>query len=289
MFVNAHKAGQLANCLLHGAHLLAAGRAHGHAVLNPGLLGYARYFETTQGDLLCRHPARPSRLPHGAWARRALYRLVRLSIPALHRLPFLGRWVRAVVWRDPEVVYRLDTPAFAALARSSRLVLFEGWAFRTAAVEEHAEEIRRYFTPIAEHRQRVASLLAALRPRCELLLGVHIRRGDYAGHLGGRYFWEVEEYAAIMRRMQAAFPGRRLLFLVCSNEPLDAARFPGLPVAFGTGHLVEDLYAFAGCDYLVGPPSTYTLWASFHGGVPLRQLQTPGEAIDPAGFGVAHL
>jgi hypothetical protein len=37
----------------------------------------------------------------------------------------------------------------------------------------------------------------------------------------------------------------------------------------GTGHLIEDLYSLAQCDFLAGPPSTFTLWASFYGKVPL--------------------
>jgi hypothetical protein len=38
---------------------------------------------------------------------------------------------------------------------------------------------------------------------------------------------------------------------------------------------VEDLYAFAGCDLLVGPPSTFTAWAAFYGEVPLLHVEDP--------------
>ena len=34
------------------------------------------------------------------------------------------------------------------------------------------------------------------------------------------------------------------------------------------GTALEDLHALAGCDYLIGPPSTFGAWASFHGDVP---------------------
>jgi len=30
------------------------------------------------------------------------------------------------------------------------------------------------------------------------------------------------------------------------------------------------MYGFARCDYLIGPPSTFTMWASFYGQVPLN-------------------
>ena len=36
----------------------------------------------------------------------------------------------------------------------------------------------------------------------------------------------------------------------------------------GPGTEIGDLYSLAACDYIIGPPSTYTQWASFYGQVP---------------------
>lgn len=74
------------------------------------------------------------------------------------------------------------------------------------------------------------------------------------------------------------------MFLLCSNEPQDAEAFAGFPVTFGTGELVEDLYALAGCDFLLGPPSTFTIWASFYGTVPLCHVYDPAAALTPESF-----
>ena len=73
---------------------------------------------------------------------------------------------------------------------------------------------------------------------------------------------------------------REVGFLVCSNEPLASAFYSTANIHLGHNHLVEDLYSFARCDYLIGPPSTYTMWASYYGGVPLCLITHPG--IDPA-------
>jgi hypothetical protein len=53
--------------------------------------------------------------------------------------------------------------------------------------------------------------------------------------------------------------------------------FAGLNVTFGTGDLIEDMYAFASCDYLIGAPSTFTMWASFYGKVPLNVIRSPDQ------------
>jgi hypothetical protein len=34
------------------------------------------------------------------------------------------------------------------------------------------------------------------------------------------------------------------------------------------------MYAFAECDYIFGPPSTYTMWASFYGNKPLYMMES---------------
>jgi hypothetical protein len=44
------------------------------------------------------------------------------------------------------------------------------------------------------------------------------------------------------------------------------------------------MYALASCDYIVGPPSTFSLWASFYGQVPLCFLQKPDEFLALANF-----
>jgi len=59
-------------------------------------------------------------------------------------------------------------------------------------------------------------------------------------------------------------------------------------VTFGTGDLIEDMYAFARCDYLIGPPSTFTLWASFYGCVPLNLIRSSDQRQALADFRV-HL
>jgi hypothetical protein len=101
------------------------------------------------------------------------------------------------------------------------------------------------------------------------LVGVHIRHGDYKQWAGGKYFYSASDYEGLMRRAVALLPGRRVGFLVCSNDTVDITAFGDLHVYSGSGHIVEDMYAFSLCDYVMGPPSTYTMWASFYGNVPL--------------------
>lgn len=67
--------------------------------------------------------------------------------------------------------------------------------------------------------------------------------------------------------------GKNCAFLVCSNETIDAANYPAeLKIHTGERHFITDLYCLAACDGIIGPPSTFSIWASFYGKIPLAQI-----------------
>jgi hypothetical protein len=91
------------------------------------------------------------------------------------------------------------------------------------------------------------------------LLGVHIRQGDYKDFGGGKYFYDTDEYIKIMKRIEYLFPGKKVMFLVCSNAKQIEGKFASFRFIFGNNHLVEDMYSLAKCDYIIGPTSTYSV------------------------------
>ena len=142
--------------------------------------------------------------------------------------------------------------------------------YDAAYVEKHREAITRLFAPSAE------VLEAVRRKVCDgsrVTVGVHIRRGDYASFKGGRYFYDLDVYDRLMAEAESKL-GKvgRVRFLGCSNDVVDASSFAGHDVFFMDGGVMEDLYGLAHCQYIIGPPSTFSQWASFWGRVPLWQI-----------------
>jgi hypothetical protein len=91
-----------------------------------------------------------------------------------------------------------------------------------------------------------------------------------------------------LHMMQEGFGfGRGFDFV--KNVPRQASEFPGLPVAIGTTPAVVDLYSLAGCDYILGPPSTFSQWASFYGNKPMLHLSGGDQKIELEKFQVADL
>jgi hypothetical protein len=92
-----------------------------------------------------------------------------------------------------------------------------------------------------------------------------------------------------MRELATQFSGRKVAFFVCSDEPRQASEFTGLTVVIGAGPPVVDLYALTGCDYVLGPPSTFSQWASFYGNKPLYHLRDHDVQIELDKFAVSDL
>ena len=282
--VIARRFGQLGNRLILFAHWIAYSRQHGVQLLNPSFVEYAPYFPTTSQDLWCRYPPRKGGRPVPAWLRSWLYHGVYLTVRLLTHLRCTAFPVRIIRRREDEPC-DLDGAAFQTLVQGRRLVCVQGWRFRTRRhLLQQADAIRAYFRPAPEHELAVEQLTTAARTGTDCLVGVHIRHGDYATFCGGRYYYQLLQYHDVMQRIQRLLAPRRVRFLVCSNVPPPASAFGGCDVRTGSGHLVEDLYALARCDYLVGPPSTFTTWASFYGEVPLCHLETAEQELSLASF-----
>src|SRR5205823_15112962 len=114
------------------------------------------------------------------------------------------------------------------------VVLVNGWNFRAPEfVKRHAQKIRAYFRSLAEVECASKNAVERLRQKADIVVGVHIRRGDYSNWRGGRCFFEVAQYAKWMHAFAEQFPGLKASFLICSDEPRNESEFPGLNVGFG--------------------------------------------------------
>jgi hypothetical protein len=170
----------------------------------------------------------------------------------------------------------LNSDAFLDVVRRHRVVFVQGWFFRNRDnCARHRELICTHFTPWERHLARAHAAIESARRRGRFVIGVHMRRTDYTRYKGGQFYYSHDQYRSVMERVQAAFPDQGVSFLICSDEPVPRDTFAGLDVLYGSGHELEDLYALAACDRLIGPLSTYTTWASYYGHVPLYRIADP--------------
>ncbi|HTQ41040.1 MAG TPA: alpha-1,2-fucosyltransferase [Pirellulales bacterium] len=273
----ANHVGQLANSLLLSAHVMAAAIENKFKVVNIAFTPYAHLFGRTRGSLFCGYPTLPLLpIPQLATFRGKVAHTCRLLRGYMSKHDALKRYLQRRV-QDVSIGWsewcNLDNPTVVSAMRERHFVILDGWHFRApVALSHHASIIRRFFRPRQIFLREVRSVVKSAKQNCDVLVGVHVRQKDYARWRNGRYFFDVGAYVRWMREMQAMLKGRAVKFLVCSDERYEPDAFGSLPVAIGSGTAICDLYALASCDYIIGPPSTFSLWASFFGGVPLLHL-----------------
>ena len=255
MLILADKPGQLGNSLILYANLWAFAKEHHLRLYNPAFYSYAPYFVFTRGKYSI-----------NKWMYRLLHPLARLFRKTGSRLCIALDWQQSL---------DLDQKAqYHALLHPFRLIM--GWKYRgQKLVQAHKSTIKTLFSPAEPYALQLEDFWQkTFIDNQEIILGMHIRRGDYAGFENGIYYYSLEDYKKLIPQLVNLFPKQKLHLLICSNEQIPLSEFSGLgaKISAGPGHELLDMYAFAKCHYLIGPPSTYTMWASFYGEVPLYML-----------------
>jgi hypothetical protein len=178
--------------------------------------------------------------------------------------------------------FRRKNFSFHNISKNKKRILFvNGWKERNAPsyISENFEIIKMLFQPDELVRNKVD---IRLEKEKRILIGVHIRRKDYRTFYGGAYFFDFSVYRDIMQQLSNLLvqDGKETCFIVCSDEPVPDSFAQGLTViAMNSPDAISDLYALSKCDYIIGPPSTFSQWASFFGEVPIRVITSENEKI----------
>ncbi len=110
-------------------------------------------------------------------------------------------------------------------------------------------------------------------------LGVHIRRGDYKNFCDGQYYYDDATYAAYIAAFARMMSDKTVEVFLSTNDAAVSAETisalipePEVCVHLLGGNAAEDLYMLSECDYLIGPPSTYSLVAAMYRDIPLCRM-----------------
>ena len=165
----------------------------------------------------------------------------------------------------------------------------KGWQTRTDTryLQQVLPQLKHIFRPKDEIMNKVEGLISEIKKEADIVVGVHIRRGDYATWNNGQFFYELEDYHQFMLRVQDLYKGRKVFFFISSNEEFSldifenckCRRFEKEPSG-----AILDLYTLSLCDRIIGPFSSYSRWASFIGEVPLCFLETKDQQFTEESF-----
>jgi hypothetical protein len=117
-------------------------------------------------------------------------------------------------------------------------------------------------------------------------IAVHIRRGDYAQWQNGIYFFSDEVYLDALDRMHQLLGSDCKVLLFTNDRSLDQTKYRSRfsNIYFSNNDEKTDHYLMSKCDYIIGPPSTFSMWGSYIGNTKFYHLKKANENFSLSDF-----
>ncbi len=251
---------QMCNNLLQYAHVYAWGREHGRKVISMRFSYKYQYFH------ICH-----TSLTGFGWYLFAKY------MAALHLLP-----TASFKYKD------CNREALERKMLRHRHIVVSGWFVRYYDLFlKYRDEICELFTLDAQYTEPVEQQMKEAERHAKgaiVRLGVHIRRGDYAEWRDGQYFYSDDDYARHINRFAQWHPQQEVhVYLSTNDAGVTAGHYQSLCPSVHIHHLQgsapHDLYMLSACDFLIGPPSTFSLVAAMYRDLPLYRMDSKEETL----------
>lgn len=173
-------------------------------------------------------------------------------------------------------------PVIRQVAREKKHIIPFVWPYTDYnSLYKHQDACRNFVIPKPHYKQQAEAVIKEQRKRGGVLIGIHIRRTDYKTWFNGKYYFDLSVYEKAMQDMLRLCPeGAR--FIICSDEKFSSSDFSAIPenlLYFSRNPFIADFVLLASCDYIIGPPSTFSGYASFYGKVKKLTLFTSHQSI----------
>ena len=132
------------------------------------------------------------------------------------------------------------------------------------------QKLKSIFNIKHKYRNKARELLHFSEGR-SVLVGVHMRRGDYREFNDGVFYYDDETYLKNIFSLKNTYNGsKRLKFLLISNERINLENYGSVDyLHFGMQDAPVDMSLLQSCDYILAPPSTFSGWCSFLHDIPI--------------------
>jgi len=270
--------GRLCNRLFQFSHLIAFCKHRDLRIVNLSFPEYAQYFNSSDERLIVSFPPCGCKLTN-KFIRTYLQRAFRvLAFPIAYRMLRLPG-IAAIGFSEetPNAVERLDS------LLDRRLVFVDGWCFRDPDnFKRYADDIRNFFLPKEGYIRMAQDIHSKIRQDADVVIGLHIRRGDYKYWEGGKYYFEHEVYVRIIKDIVSQFADKRVKVLITGDESPNLEPYADVSdkIVWPRKGIIVDLMGLSYCDYIISVPSTFPMWASFYGKVPLFIITDLQQPID---------
>lgn len=291
MVVLVSKEGQLANRLFHASSFIVNAQEHHYSLRHSFFDDYYPFFSESLNE---------NKTQLRCWGKKSSFvvrlrqRMLTLLTKVLlklkiRKLPFF-EIIENSSYEQGAPSFDLNDKAYLQKAKS-KIVFISGWLFRDSInFEKHKDLLINLWRPNTNFQNNIGAYYKKYKQDHDVLIGVHMRGGDYKKFEGGKWYYTPEEYYQKIKEVAdlKIVEGKKPAFVICSNEKVSIAGTEKFSVYNESRHFIEDLYLLSKCDYIIGPPSTFSMWASFYGAVPLYAINNIKTPIELTSFKVVN-
>lgn len=199
---------------------------------------------------------------------------------------FFLRIMNKVGWlKSPDFA---ESELYSQYFLKKKLAFYKGWSFRAESLTNKYREffILKYsLLPKYYESNNLYNLIMKTDRTRFILVGIHIRWGDYRTWEGGKHYFPEEVYKKYMDNFSTELKrstGKQPLFIIFSNEKTSFV--PSEDILLSENEWYIDQFIMSRCNYLIGPPSTFTVWASYIGGAKYFHIKDDSGQISTKDF-----
>ena len=163
-----------------------------------------------------------------------------------------------------------------SFGKKSYIRFVRGWDFRvTKLTQKYYEKLKEIYQFKSNKEFICADKIKdylKLRKKDKFLVAIHIRRGDYKKWNDGEFFFDDKFYKKAINKLRNKLisENKDPYIIGISDEKINHK------IGFDNiyeGSWKDDQMILQCCDLILGPPSTFTLWASYISRIPLIQFK----------------
>ena len=165
--------------------------------------------------------------------------------------------------------------------KNNYIRLVKGWNFRannlTLKYNKHLKQFYSFKKKnLSKRSKSLINYFKEVKKQGKFIVGLHIRRGDYKSWNNGQFYFSYKFYNKIIQNLKQKLikENKKPFFCIVSDELIKENINYDF---FSKGSWREDQLVLQCCDLLIGPPSTFTMWASYLSQKPLITLKSEND------------
>jgi hypothetical protein len=169
--------------------------------------------------------------------------------------------------------------------RTKKTVFVKGWAYRNMKLTTRE---RNYYRDLffKDFNFDPRSMLAADKPN----IAIHIRRGDYKTWQNGRFYYNDDIYVKAIDRILKLLKTDAKILIFSNDKELNTElyldRYKDCYIS--TNKEKVDHFLMSQCNYIIGPPSSFSMWASYIGNTKFFHIGSKDEIMELENFAVCN-